>query len=57
MKDCTFHLNILMWLKGIVSRDFEWLQMVLINLMNRSWVPDVPLVVYYFLNFRLHIVF
>ena len=40
--------------KGIVSRDFEWLQMIL---MNRSWVPDVPLVVYYCLNFRFHIVF
>ena len=40
-------------LKGIVSRDFEGLQMIL---MNRSWVPDVPLVVCYFLNFRFHIV-
>ena len=27
-------------LKGIVSRDFEWLQMIL---MNRTWVPGVPL--------------
>ena len=26
-------------------------------LMNRSWVPDVPQVVYYFLNFQFHIVF
>ena len=41
-------------LKGIVSRDFEWLQMIL---MNRFWVPDVPLVVYYFLNLHFHIVF
>ena len=39
-------------LKGIVSRDFEGLQMIL---MNRSWVPEVPLVVCYFLNFRFHI--
>ena len=35
-------------LKGIVSRDFEWLQMIL---MNRSCVPDVLLKVYSFLNF------
>ena len=27
-------------LKGIVSRDFEWLQIIL---MDRAWVPDVPL--------------
>ena len=41
-----------MQFKGIVSRDFEGLQMIL---MKRSWVPDVPLVVCYFLNFRFHI--
>ena len=41
-------------LKGIVSRDFEWLQMILIN---RLCVPDVPLEVYSFLNLHLHIVF
>ena len=40
--------------KGIVSRDFEGLQMIL---MDRIGVPDVPLEVYYFLNFRFHIVF
>ena len=40
--------------KGIVSRDFEWLQMILIN---RLCVPDVPLEVYSFLNLHLHIVF
>ena len=40
-------------LKGIVSRDFEWLQTIL---MNRLCVPDVPLEVYSFLNFRFHIV-
>ena len=40
--------------KGIVSRDFEWLQMIL---MNRLCVPDVPLKVYSFLNLHLHIVF
>ena len=39
--------------KGIVSRDFEGLQMILIN---RLCVPDVPLEVYSFLNFRFHIV-
>ena len=32
-------------LKGIVSRDFGGLQMIL---MNRAWVPDVPLEVYLF---------
>ena len=41
-------------LKGIVSRDFEWLQMIL---MNRLCVPDVPLKVYSFLNLHLHVVF
>ena len=41
-------------LKGIVSRDFEWLQMTLIN---RLCVPDVPLEVNFFLNLHLHIVF
>ena len=40
--------------KGIVSRDFDWVQMIL---MNRTWIPDVPLEVYCFLNFRFHIVF
>ena len=40
--------------KGIVSRDFEWLQTIL---MNRLCVPDVPLEVYSFLNLHLHIVF
>ena len=39
--------------KGIVSRDFGGLQMILIN---RIGVPDVPLEVYSFLNFRFHIV-
>ena len=37
--------------KGIVSRDFEWLQIIL---MNRLYVPDVPLEVQSFLNFRFH---
>ena len=41
-------------LKGIVSRDFEWLQTIL---MNRLCVPDVPLEVYSFLNSHLHTVF
>ena len=41
-------------LKGIVSRDFEGLQMVL---MDRIGVPDVPLEVYSFLNLHLHIAF
>ena len=45
----AFHKNI----KGIVSRDFGGLQMILIN---RLCVPDVPLEVYSFLNFRFHIV-
>ena len=40
--------------KGIVSRDFEWLQTIL---MNRLCVPDVPLEVYSFLNSHLHTVF
>ena len=40
--------------KGIVSQDFGWLQMIL---MNRIVVPDVPLDVYLFLNFHFHIVF
>ena len=26
-------------------------------LMNRTWVPDVPLEVYFFIFFRFHIVF
>ena len=40
-------------LKGIVSRDFGGLQMIC---MDRIGVPDVPLKVYSFLNFRFHIV-
>ena len=40
--------------KGVVSQDFEWLQMILIN---RLCVPDVPLEVYSFLNLHLHIAF
>ena len=40
-------------LKGIVSRDFGGLQMIL---MDRIGVPDVPLEAYSFLNFRFHIV-
>ena len=40
--------------KEIVAKDFEWLQIIL---MNRLGVPDVPLEVYYFLNFRFHIFF
>ena len=40
--------------KGIVSRDFEWLQTIL---MNRLCVPDVPLKVYSFLMSHLHTVF
>ena len=43
----------MLWFKGIVSRDFEWLQMILIN---RLCVPDVLLDVYSFLNFRFHVV-
>ena len=39
--------------KGIVSRDFGGLQMIL---MDRIYVPDVPLEVYSFLNLHLHIV-
>ena len=38
--------------KGIVSQDFGGLQMIL---LNRIGVPDVPLEVYSFLNFRFHI--
>ena len=37
--------------KRIVSRDFEWLQIIL---MNRSCVPDVPLKDYSFLNIHFH---
>ena len=40
-------------LKGIVSRDFGGLQMILVNGIG---VPDVPLEVYSFLNYRFHIV-
>ena len=41
-------------IKGIVSQDFEWLQMILITRLN---VSDVPLEVYSFLNFHFHIEF
>ena len=41
-------------LKGIVSRDFGGLQMILID---RLCVPDVPLNVYSFLKLHLNIVF
>ena len=41
-------------LKGIVSRDFGGLQVIS---MDRIVVPDVPLEVYSFLNFRFQIVF
>ena len=40
--------------KGIVSRDFGGLEMIL---MDRLRVPDVPLDVYSFLKLHLHIVF
>ena len=43
--------SIWFYLKGIVSRDFEGLQMIL---MERIYVPDVPLEVYLFLNLHLH---
>ena len=43
-----------MTFKGIVSRDFEWLHMIL---MDRIGVPDVPLEVYSFLKLHLHIAF
>ena len=46
--------KILVSIKGIVSRDFEWLQMIL---MARLCIPDVPLEDYSSLNFHLHIVF
>ena len=49
-----FKLQFFHLFKGIVSRDFEWLQTIL---MNRLCVPDVPLEVYSFLNFCFHIVF
>ena len=39
-------------IKGIVSRAFKWLQMIL---MNRTWVPGVPQDVYFF-NSCFHIV-
>ena len=42
------------YIKGIVSRDFEGLQMILID---RIGFPDVPLEVYSFLNLHLHIAF
>ena len=50
----TMELVPIYLIKGIVSRDFRCLQMIL---MDRIVVPDVPLEVYYFLNFRFHIVF
>ena len=34
--------------KGIVSQDFELFQIIL---MNRIWVPDVPLEVKFFSSF------
>ena len=40
-------------LKGIVSQDFEGLQIIF---MNRTWLPDVPLEAYLFLNFRFYVV-
>ena len=40
--------------KGIISRDFGGLQMIS---MDRTIIPDVPLEVSSFLNFRFHIVF
>ena len=36
-------------LKGVVSRDFSWLQMIL---MYRSGVADIPLDVYLFVTFE-----
>ena len=42
------------YFKGIVSRDFEGLQLIL---MGRIGVPDVPLEVYLLFNFRFHIIF
>ena len=47
-------LTCISFIKRIVSRDFEWLQIIL---MSRSCVPDVSLKVYSFLNLHLHIVF
>ena len=32
-------------LKGIVSRDFSWLQIIL---KDRAWVPGIPLEIYFF---------
>ena len=51
---CSRLLQYTSTLKGIVLRNFEWLQIIL---MNRSWVPDVPLKVYSFLNLHLHTIF
>ena len=43
------------WIKVIVSRDFDWMQMIL---MNRTWIPDAPLEAYcFFIYFSFHIVF
>ena len=50
-KNCTL---LCLSLKGIVSRDFGGLPMIL---MDRIGAPDVPLEVYSFLNFRFHMVF
>ena len=47
------HIFIMTQFKGIVSRDFGGLHIIL---MDRIGVPDVPLKVYSFLNFRFHIV-
>ena len=49
----TFSCKIFV-LKGIVSRDFGGLQMILMDIIG---VPRVPLDVYLFLNFHFHIVF
>ena len=48
----VFEINL--YFKGIVSRNFGGLQMIL---MDRIGVPDVPLEVYSFFNLHLHIVF
>ena len=42
-----------MLFKGKPSRNFEVLQVIL---MNRIGIPDVPLKVYSFINFRFYIV-
>ena len=52
--NCTFTVQITSQFKGIVSRDFEGLQKIL---MKRTWVPDVPLKVHSFLKLHFHIDF